>query len=85
MKLNTINLINDNLLVIEHFPKSKKLISLVSGVSHGIDYHLTELFYRDKHGVIIVSRNKSNLQKVKERNICTLKRLLFKRILTNLI
>jgi short-subunit dehydrogenase len=36
-----------------------------------VKYHLPQLFYRDKHGVIIVSWNKSNLQKeLRRKYLC---------------
>jgi short-subunit dehydrogenase len=41
-------------------------MNLVTGASSGIGYHLAKLFAADKYGVILVSRTKSDLDKVAE-------------------
>lgn len=40
------------------------MIFIVTGGSRGIGYHLAQLFARDKHGLILVSRKRSDLEKV---------------------
>lgn len=42
------------------------MIDLVTGASNGIGYELAKLFAGDKHGVILVSRTQSDLEKVAE-------------------
>ena len=39
--------------------------TLVTGASTGIGYELSKLFAKDKHNLILVSRNKNKLQSVK--------------------
>ena len=39
-------------------------VFLVTGGSRGIGYHLAQLFARDKHGLILVSRKRTDLEKV---------------------
>jgi short-subunit dehydrogenase len=38
--------------------------ALITGASNGIGYHLAQLFARDRHGLILVARTKSDLEKV---------------------
>ena len=39
--------------------------TLITGASTGIGYELAKLFAKDKHNLILVSRNKNKLQSVK--------------------
>ena len=40
--------------------------TLITGASTGIGYELSKVFAKDKHNLILVSRNKTKLQAVKD-------------------